>query len=963
MWTDPHCTSSSEFSKPTDDGLTEYLQLFMKSFEFVKNLAYEMKPDIMVFGGDFWDARDYIDTMSVNVGQRMFSMMSEIPGISHKYAVIGNHDYYSVKNNIHTLHFLRDLGWTLFEDTGVVSLGKYTLAGVPFRDKYDLAPLAKINELKADVVLTHLDVIGGMRRAPKNEHDTKAYSENGIPRDVFKDCGMVLNGHYHHPSQVADNWYNVGSLTSRTFHDKDSAPRGAVIYDLETKEYIRCPNPHAYRFTDVYLHTEEDVEEAATKDWSKTYARLHYNLDLQSDAEMVKELFAGARMLPVAPKVDFAVKEEQVDFDARFSLLENLENYLKAHYEDEELIQLAIEIFEEASQEYKSSSSREILGFGKLDIRNFQAFRHAELDLRGPGLVFVRGVNDDDPGENDNGSGKSTLLEAIYWVLTGKSLRGFKSNEVIGWHSDWCRVSLELHVANHVYTVVRSRKCPDYGTGVTLLAGDLDAGARLPSDTQIRLEDLIGRSEKNLLHTCFLLDGMKHRFSALSEEQRFKMVEDILDCEPYRLACDISKKRLEKIGLDLYELRGEAKAYEAQRERAESSVADIKADIKYQTSDDRAVTLREKRDRDQAHLLKYEEVLLSDKDTAECLAHQISDLDKKIASFEEQVHSIVSDGKEPARVVAKYETLIAQIFSLEGKHSCPTCMRPIEDGFVSETLAGYESAVEEPRKHLSEIEELASKVRKRITVLRAKSAEMQSQYRVKLSAIDSLGAEMNRLGGSILRDSKELDDLDNVTFRLKDKLRDTIKLRDDAEHNRKKVEDAIASAKAWQDRLDTLFQDVFDRTGVRAALLSQTAIPFMNLRLQEYSQDAYGGKSIQIDDSLQLKFTGNHTYKSNSRGQKRRVDFLMQFVLSDLSSATGAPIEFLGLDEVLDSLDDSGIYAVKEVLRKKSEEKTVLVISHNKYAAAIVPRQIVVTKRDGISSITEDSSKASLMEG
>ncbi|MCG8434619.1 MAG: AAA family ATPase [Gammaproteobacteria bacterium] len=962
MFSDPHCTSSAEFSKPTQDGLTEYLQLFKQSFKFVEKTVIDTRPDILVFGGDFWDARDYIDTMSINVGQEVFGMLSALP-VQHKIAIVGNHDYYSISHNIHTLKFLKDLGWRVSQDLEVFSVGEYRIACIPFRDSYDLDQLYEINEDCPDVALTHLDVVGGMRRPPKNEFDKKAYTDKGVPKEILDKCGVVLNGHYHHPSQVADNWYNVGSLTSRTFHDKDSAPRGLVLYDLHSKKYSRFVNPYAYDFTDVYVRTENDIAAVLSQDRSKTYARVHYNLDLRDEVDAVKDAFAGARMVPVAPTIQVTQKSSDLSFDARFSLEENLERYLRACYTDDNLISIAIDIYREAAQDYKASSSREVLGFGRLDIRNFQVFRHVVLDLQGPDLVFVRGINDDDPGEDNNGSGKSTILEALYWVLKGLSLRGFKANEVIGWHATSVRVSLELFVGDKVYTVVRSRKDPDFGTGVTLLAGGLDAGARLSSDNKVRLEDLIGRSDKNLRHTCFLLDDLKNRFSALNEEQRFKIVEDILDCEPYSIARSITKERLEKVGIEVYELRGKCKAYETQKFKAEESLKNAKAKLVSVSSDEWKESLQKKIKESEADKSSCEELISSCKEKVSSVRNDLKLLDAKIEVSESYLATVSEDSKGPAADHAKFKAFLSNIEGLFGEASCPTCLRPVSDQDLSEEAEKYRSHLHFAEKRLGRMNELLSYARCRMSDIKNARAARLSLLDDKVSALDNLRTRLDLSKDSLAKNKSLLESFENSRKVMEESVKTSADALNSVSESLESAQLELSSALERRHVLDSIYQGVFDRSGVRAALLSQTAIPFMNLRLQEYCQDAYGGKTISIGDDLSLQFAGNHSYKSNSRGQKRRVDFMMQFVLSDLASAVGAPILFLGLDEVLDSLDDSGVYSIKEILRKKSEQQTVLVISHNKYAAAIVPRQIVLCKRDGVSSVVEDTSRSVLMEG
>ena len=62
----------------------------------------------------------------------------------------------------------------------------------------------------------------------------------------------------------------------------------------------------------------------------------------------------------------------------------------------------------------------------RVKIKNFYCFVNAELDFsKYSGLTLIKGVNKDSFGSN--GSGKSALLEAVFFGLTGKTVR--KSTE------------------------------------------------------------------------------------------------------------------------------------------------------------------------------------------------------------------------------------------------------------------------------------------------------------------------------------------------------------------------------------------------------------------------------------------------------------------------------------------------------------------------------------------------------
>lgn len=965
MFSDPHCTRSSEFSRPTEDGYNEYLQSCLASFKFVGNLVHDLKPDILAFGGDFWDARDYVDTISLNVGFKIWQDLSVLP-VDYKIAILGNHDYFSIEHNIHTLEILKGLDWFVFERPELIRCGVRVL-GVPYRDQYDLEELKVLNNTEPDIVIAHCDVIGGKRRNPRNSKDTKAYSDSGLPASTFNLAGTVLNGHYHHPAKVSDNWYNIGSLTSRTFHDKGSEPRGAVFYDTETREVTRCPNPYAKDFIDVLIENEADLVDILEEDYSNSYARIYYDLKMEDEAQTIREMFAGARLLPIAKK------KAQIDattVDLRFSLEENLQRFVDERYDDQRLTRMALEILESAGQEPGADSGREPLEFGKLELRHFQSIGHLELDLRNRGLIFVRGVNNDDPGQDVNGSGKSSFVEGVYWCLTGKSLRGYKGNEVIHWDEDYTRVKLEIFVGDQSYTVIRSRRDPVYGTGLKLYIGDVSAGARLTTDTNTKLEELIGRSEDSLRHVCFMTSGLANRFSKLTYPQRARLLEDIIDSRPYLLCKKISDERLRVTRLRLSRIQGSLDTLTESKKATEDRIEELNRD-----------------------LVEFDEMYFNQKVNAEVrektLVHHIKEQQQQEREAEEDLLKIAEEvvslrGKQDilaSEILAKYDTIaglraeatvvdadIKRLGLIKNQELCPTCEQPVNQSLVARDLMTKHVAADVLNSSIQELEldhdRLNGRRRKIDAALSARADVCQRLRNIALrarAATDELNAEKEAV-------LEELRDIETSREKFNSQLVEREKELSRLQPQLLELMDEEEKVEADEKAYEILSKEVFDEKGVRNSILSQVAIPYLNSRIPAYSQYLWGGRTIELMGSRDLKggktkndidiSLGSHlSYKGASSGEKRRIDLIIQLALNDLAAATGrSRVGMLMIDEAFDTLDESGIYAAREALREKTAG-TIFMISHRKYAAAICPRQISFIKEKRYTRLLDDHTK------
>lgn len=973
-FTDPHVTRACEFSAPTSDGYNEYLQLVEKSFDFVGEQVLKHKPDLLTFNGDWHDGRDFVDTMSLAVSNRAWEKLSALPVVT-KGAIPGNHDYYDVKNNIHTLGHLRSRGWNVYDTFTLSDYGGVNVLWLPFRDTYDLDELrALMAGRKIDVVCTHMDVVGGLRRSPRNAKDSKAYSENGVPPSFFAEVGVVLNGHYHHPSRVTDNFYNVGSLTTRTFHDQGSAPRGMALYNTETKELTRIPNPYARNFVELHVDTLEELQEALTVSRDEQYAKIYYSRELEEDVTAVQSFFAGSRLVPVTTKKAAVSETEAAEsYDLTFSLEDNLSRYLETSYPGQlSMQQLGQAILKEAIAEVGANSSQTPLRFGMLQIRNYQSVGSIDIDLNNRGLIFVQGVNDDDPGQISNGAGKSGFIESVYWCLTGVSFRGLKGDEVINWNEDWCSVSLDVIRPDATYRVVRSRHDPEIvdgerrGTGVKLYKDGKDVSARLSTDTDRKVAELIGRSQDNLLHTVWITSTLQSSsFSKLSYPQRAQLLEEVLGSTPFRKAQEKAKMKLDSVGPRFMEAHTKVETHKKFLADATDRLSLLELDLR-------------DHQKKAAGLLDVSGSVIQLEATLNDLESKIAPSTATLETLEASKQVIQEKVSSLHEVIRDTQTRLGELFSIDGaikerrkrietllsNHQCPLCEAPVDR---SKFIPMLDSASRESQETTSKVEALQKDLwstQQRIATLQAalqKKTTESSDVRRELANIStwqrSTVSQLNQL-------KVESASYDAVNHKLQGDI-DTLKLK------RQTIESELQHYTAMLQNVDELRETltelatvVFSERGVRNAILSKVAVPYLNSRLPEYTSQFLGGKEVvltgdrplksgEVRNEIDITLTGKRTYKSCSIGEKRRIDLSIQFSIGDLAAACGYPVHLLVVDEVLDPLDESGMYSAKEVLRKRAERDTVLMISHSKYAAAIVPAKVVLRKSGNRTTILE----------
>lgn len=164
--------------------------------------------------------------------------------------------------------------------------------------------------------------------------------------------------------------------------------------------------------------------------------------------------------------------------------------------------------------------------------------------------------------------------------------------------------------------------------------------------------------------------------------------------------------------------------------------------------------------------------------------------------------------------------------------------------------------------------------------------------------------------------------------------------------------------------------DGFSNKGVKSLLLD-TVTPILNLHTAEYlsyltdglakvtfntqTQLQSGETREKFNVAVDYKF-GAGEYQGVSGGEGSRVDMAVLFALGDLAaSRASAAIQLRLLDEPFSALDSKGNEQVVRLLKEKivPRSRTVLVITHDDNMKAYFDQRIVVSKKDGISSIQE----------
>jgi len=176
-----------------------------------------------------------------------------------------------------------------------------------------------------------------------------------------------------------------------------------------------------------------------------------------------------------------------------------------------------------------------------LKIHNFIKFKDVEINMRNQGLVWLKGENFDEPEKGKTGAGKSLFGDAIHWLLSGNTTRPVLATRIVGNNDKSCFVEAEIEIQNEKIKIIRYRNDKKYGSGVRIISHGNDVSHRNLSESQDRINKIIGCSFDLFRLSCFYNTSSKYHFSYMSSVERAKILDEIIGTDEANVTDRIKK--------------------------------------------------------------------------------------------------------------------------------------------------------------------------------------------------------------------------------------------------------------------------------------------------------------------------------------------------------------------------------------------------------------------------------------
>ena len=160
----------------------------------------------------------------------------------------------------------------------------------------------------------------------------------------------------------------------------------------------------------------------------------------------------------------------------------------------------------------------------KIKIQNFYSFKNITIPLGDySGLTLIKGKNKDTGGSN--GSGKSALVEALYFGLTGKTIRKSTEDSLVN-NQAKKKCVVEVHITHNNESVINTRhKKP---TKLEFVVGGEVRTKDTVAATQSEIDSHLNINHKVLLASMFFGQSNEVSFLDCSADDKRTIIRTFL---------------------------------------------------------------------------------------------------------------------------------------------------------------------------------------------------------------------------------------------------------------------------------------------------------------------------------------------------------------------------------------------------------------------------------------------------
>ena len=578
-----------------------------------------------------------------------------------------------------------------------------------------------------------------------------------------------------------------------------------------------------------------------------------------------------------------------------------------------------------------------------ITVKNFMSVGNVTqaVNFQEAGLTLVLGNNLDLGGDGSrNGVGKTTLINALSYALYGNAITNIRKNNLINkTNNKGMLVTVEFEVNGQGYRIERGRS-PNV---LKFLVNDVDAVEETDEGqgemrlTQLEIERIFGMNHIMFKH-LIALNTYNEPFLALSANNQRDIIENLLGItmlsEKANVLKELLKTTKDKIKEEEYRIRGVENA----NEQIKKSIDDLKRRQRVWQKRNAEVISDFEEQLVELQSLDIEQELIQHTrlDEYKSLTSELSDYRKALAGFE-------GDLQRETRILRKAESDL----QAARDHKCYACGGSLHDVGNAKIIESKEKDVSDATTAISAAESSCQDIQDAIEGITIPDVMPVTKYATAQEAYEQkneLANITNKLADARNAEDPYIDQIQTLeSTGLQPIEWDTMNNL----HNLREHQEFLLKLLTNKDSF------------IRKRIIEQN-LQYLNSRLNYYLNKLGLPHEVVFQSDLNVEITelGRELDFDNlSRGERNRLILGLSWAFRDVHESTNTPIDFMAIDELIDSgMDSNGVENALSVLKKmhRDRDKNIFLISHREELVGRVNNTLYVVKENGFTSFSPD---------
>jgi len=584
-----------------------------------------------------------------------------------------------------------------------------------------------------------------------------------------------------------------------------------------------------------------------------------------------------------------------------------------------------------------------MLKLKNISVKNFMSVGNNVQGVRfdDKNLTLVLGNNLDLGGDGSrNGTGKTTIINALSYALYGEALTNIRRDNLINkTNAKGMIVSVDFELNGVEYRIERGRR-PNV---LRFFVNGTESGDQEQQgdsrETQKHIEKIIGFTHEMFKHIV-ALNTYTEPFLGMKNNDQRDMIEQLLGIQELSEKAETLKERMKDTRDSIKEEEIRINAVKDGNARMEKNIKEIESRSMAWEANKKS-KLSEMAD-------ALEEVNELDVDEEIAKHNALVEIKDHEANLNVLVSNITNTETSIKRSNTKLQTLEANLAKAK-EGTCPAC--------------GQDTA------HLDTHEEYTADLNTEITEERTYNDTLIIKEKELKTGVEMLGPVQER-PKTFYRTLEEAlthrNNVDNLIQSIEDKNNEENPYIEQIESMKQtgiqEVSwDIINELTALKDHQEFLYKLLTSKDSfIRRRIIDQN-IAYLNHRLAHYLNAIGLPHDVKFNSDLSVEITEygrDLDFDNLSRGERNRLILSLSWAFRDIYESLNHPMNFLCIDELIDSgLDGVGVENALGILKKMSREqnKNIMLISHREELSGRVNDVLYVIKEGGFTSYNTDT--------